>query len=1088
MKKFQKLFILTISVIMLTAGISYSQYSNQDKKNPESHKRGPKKVDKEFVKKQIEKNTKLIKKDLRGTWTLEEDFESGIFPPSGWFVESGATEWEQAYVSSYGFGSYSMFYSSWSCNYSDNEIYTSNFGPTGFGEKLYFDYAYAPYEDEFGAYYDALEIYYYDDLASEWYSLEYVDGSFLQTAPGTSSYYEPVASEWSTWEVNVPEYTTQLYFKVYENCSNNLYIDKIRIGTPIKSSDAAVKQVYALGRLPRSFHTNDTISAVIENTGTSDIFNLPVYLEITGANTMTDTFEIAFLPSQSSVLVSFDPFNPAVNGNHIIHVTIPHIDDNGGNDSAIYLCNVNPNTFSYADTSDIPLGGIGFFDAVYFFGKYRVSAPNTTVTEIKWKVPGSNFGIRSVGQMIRGVVLDSTGKIVAKSDPLYLKEEDLDTTVTLKINNPVPYKITNENGWFYGGVEINDPIFEDFFWMAENQNEDPLRENAMFLGFTQVLGIGETVPLYYWGLRYLYQSVVSVSYAIDAGVSSVGTVSHAYYNSSTVAPQGKVFNSGTGNASFTVTRRISPGGYVSTKSITSLAANSSSNVTFDPWTFTSGTQYSIRDSVVLTGDMNLSNNVLTGTITPRVAKDMVVFWQKNEDRDSLVRSIIQDGRYANNFDTIDINYQGTYRSWKIFFANPKSFRDFLPRVRDSLKSFIDASTSLNKKTLIVFGDRLAQRYDPNGFDYSNNPADSVFLRQYLKAAYTGQDWITYVTNSERKFKGSGFFNGVTQDSVSNPANSTASMIKPVNGGSAAFIPASVNSTDSSIAVSYAGTNFNSFFMTNRFSDLRASDNSTEGPVNVYSRIIDWLQSISSGNKILSLSMLIEGYYNSGTDVMTSDTVTVNIRNGSSPYNLIESKKAYLNSSGSASVQYSTVSNGVNYFIQILHRNGLETWSRIPQSFVSNSLIYNFTQDSGKAYGFNMIRMGSKWAFYTGDVNQDGIIEGVDFALVDNAAANFETGYLDTDVNGDGVVEGSDFSILDNNASQFISAITPLSFDGNVNTMNDIMLSNPNNSYEQKFDHEIYNAFKNMKSKSNSLPDYMRHEFNKGKRFVRNNNF
>lgn len=1087
MKTIQTLLILILMMLMISGGNSFSQQTDQHKKYPGSHKRGVKKVDEEFVKKQIGKNTKSLKKDLRGTWTLEEDFESGTFPPTGWNVIYGATEWEQAFYSSYGSGSYSMFYSSWDCNYSDNEIYTSNFGPTGFGEKLYFDFAYAPYEDEFGTYYDALEIFYYDSSSSSWYSLEYIYGDSLQTAPATSSYFEPTSTEWGTYEIDIPEYTNQLYFKVLENCSNNIYIDNIRIGTPIISYDAAVKQVYALGRLPRLFHANDTISAVIENLGLTNLVNLPVFLEITGANTMLDTIEIPNLPSMSSVLVTFKPFNPAVNGNHVIHVTVPHTDNNNSNDSAIYLCNVNPNTFSYSDTSDTPVGGVGYYDAIYFISKYRVSAPNSVVTEIKWRVPGAYFDVRAVGQMIRGVVLDSTGKIMAKSDPLYLTEDDLETTVTLKIANPVPYKITNSNGWFYGGVEVNDPIFDEFFWMADNQYEDPLRDNAMYLGFSQVLGIGETVPLYSGGERFYNQSVVSASYTVDAGVSSIGTVSQAYYNSSTISPSGKVFNAGTGNATFTVTRRISPGGYVSTKTVTALAPNSSANVTFDSWTFTSGTQYSVRDSVVLSGDMNSSNNVLSGSITPRIAKEMAVLWQKNEDRDSLVRAILQDGRYANNFDTIDINYQGTYRTWKILFANPKSYREFLTRVRDSLKSFIDASTSLNKKTLVVFGDRLAQRYDPDGFDYTYNPADSVFLRQYLKAAYTGQDWINNVFNSQSKFKGLGFFNGVTQDSVSYPMYSSPSLIKPVNGGSTAFLPVSVSSSDSSIAVCYAGTNFNTFFMTNRISDLRATDNSTEGPVNVYSRIIDWLQSISTGNKILSLTMLIEGFYDSGSNFMTSDTVTVNIRSNSPPYNLIESKKAYLNSSGSASVQYSSVSNGVNYYIQILHRNGLQTWSRIPQSFSSNSMSYNFTTDSAKAYGFNMIKNGSKWVLYTGDVNQDGIIEGIDYSLVDNDAANFETGYISTDVNGDGIVEGSDFSLVENNASQFISAVTPPGFDGNVISMNDIIP--PQQNYdEHKINHEIYDAFKNMKSRQNSIPNYMINEFNKGKRLVRNNQF
>jgi len=58
------------------------------------------------------------------------------------------------------------------------------------------------------------------------------------------------------------------------------------------------------------------------------------------------------------------------------------------------------------------------------------------------------------------------------------------------------------------------------------------------------------------------------------------------------------------------------------------------------------------------------------------------------------------------------------------------------------------------------------------------------------------------------------------------------------------------------------------------------------------------------------------------------------------------------------------------------------------------------------------------------VNQDGIIDGSDGALVDNDAFNFVTGYVATDLNGDGIVDGSDYLIADNNSSLFIGVIRP----------------------------------------------------------------
>ena len=65
-----------------------------------------------------------------------------------------------------------------------------------------------------------------------------------------------------------------------------------------------------------------------------------------------------------------------------------------------------------------------------------------------------------------------------------------------------------------------------------------------------------------------------------------------------------------------------------------------------------------------------------------------------------------------------------------------------------------------------------------------------------------------------------------------------------------------------------------------------------------------------------------------------------------------------------------------------------------------------------------------WAFYSGDINQDGFIEGSDFPLLNNDNDAFAEGYLSTDINGDGFVEGSDYPILNNNSDNFIESMHP----------------------------------------------------------------
>ena len=62
--------------------------------------------------------------------------------------------------------------------------------------------------------------------------------------------------------------------------------------------------------------------------------------------------------------------------------------------------------------------------------------------------------------------------------------------------------------------------------------------------------------------------------------------------------------------------------------------------------------------------------------------------------------------------------------------------------------------------------------------------------------------------------------------------------------------------------------------------------------------------------------------------------------------------------------------------------------------------------------------------FSGDVNQDGVIDAFDLITIDNAAANHSTGYLPEDINGDGAVNEADLNIAGSNASQFVTKKTP----------------------------------------------------------------
>jgi photosystem II stability/assembly factor-like uncharacterized protein len=185
---------------------------------------------------------------------------------------------------------------------------------------------------------------------------------------------------------------------------------------------------------------------------------------------------------------------------------------------------------------------------------------------------------------------------------------------------------------------------------------------------------------------------------------------------------------------------------------------------------------------------------------------------------------------------------------------------------------------------------------------------------------------------------------------------------------------------------------------------------------VYEAYIDFMQPLA----LTSFKALIEGLFN-GTS-MIPDTVTVELRNAASPFSVIDQTKILLNGLGEGTGQFFTAENGTPYYLVLKHRNALETWSAVPQTFSGFSLTYDFTTEQGKAYGNNLVLKSGNWCIYSGDINKDRIIDSQDMMVIDNNFNN--SGYLISDINGDGVVNSLDMTAVFINSYYFVSAKSP----------------------------------------------------------------
>jgi hypothetical protein len=182
-------------------------------------------------------------------------------------------------------------------------------------------------------------------------------------------------------------------------------------------------------------------------------------------------------------------------------------------------------------------------------------------------------------------------------------------------------------------------------------------------------------------------------------------------------------------------------------------------------------------------------------------------------------------------------------------------------------------------------------------------------------------------------------------------------------------------------------------------------------------------------ELTSFNALIEGFYDGST--MKPDTILVELRNSSYPYSLVDQAKIFLNNSGQGTAKFYNAINGTPYYLVLRHRNAIETWSAVSQTFMNGILTYDFTTGSNKAYGNNLKLVGSK-CIYSGDVNQDGFIDIEDLNAVYNENISGVTGYHSTDVTGDLFTEIGDLSLTFINKFLGVERKRPIDFPSKQN--------------------------------------------------------
>lgn len=179
---------------------------------------------------------------------------------------------------------------------------------------------------------------------------------------------------------------------------------------------------------------------------------------------------------------------------------------------------------------------------------------------------------------------------------------------------------------------------------------------------------------------------------------------------------------------------------------------------------------------------------------------------------------------------------------------------------------------------------------------------------------------------------------------------------------------------------------------------------------------------------LKVKIYAEGLYNEFSNFHTPDTFQIQTASANPPYEISGTYKSVSGTDGNGNYYFDFLNASLpfgNYYIIVKQRNSIETWSAAPVYLHAGcNAEFDFTSDSSSAFGKNLVRKGGKYCIYSGDINQDGVIDITDNSAIETDMFNFLKGYNLTDLNGDLLTDIQDIAISENNSFMFVTSVKP----------------------------------------------------------------
>jgi len=254
------------------------------------------------------------------------------------------------------------------------------------------------------------------------------------------------------------------------SASNYIGVDTYSYTSNTSTSDATVSNVYTLGTVAKPFINPHQVKANITNTGTVTLTNKVVTLNVTGANTFTNTQTIASLAAGASTIVTFAGYTSNNAGTNTVTVSVP-VDAVVTGNSVSVSQTVNTSSYNYAYGTTVA-SGVGFQGATGNIAVKFNTSSATTISSVN-----TNFNV--AGEPYSVMIWDATGAGGTPGAVLYTSAGQ---TTIAGITPVTVSPAVAVNGPFYVGISQNDTNICAFSY----QTESPVRAASFYYNISTV--------------------------------------------------------------------------------------------------------------------------------------------------------------------------------------------------------------------------------------------------------------------------------------------------------------------------------------------------------------------------------------------------------------------------------------------------------------------------------------------------------------------------------------------------------------------------------------------------------------------------